>query len=198
MGYRIGNAMGEPIGLGRTRDAVSDSSLQSPISDSSLAPVSAGAGERDLLRASIIDECRWSEPLTRSGAGELGKAVKDIAEAGGTADGVRTVASRMRASWSQSGVTPSSIAKWWSQYISPDPHTAPASLAMSEGETMGWNYALTIIDEIEVRVQAESDLGGDRELVEEAITAWSRRNSLRETDVRDTEPRTPLKTIGAS
>lgn len=106
------------------------------------ASVPAAAGEEELLEV-LADELGL-RPATRSEHGAWGKALKEIAEVGATADELRARCRRYRELWPQTVLTPKALSNQW-------------TLLSAEAETSsgGGNTKEAWIEETSWRLVAE-------------------------------------------
>jgi hypothetical protein len=154
----------------RTRSlATAEPSLEPSMNP--LAPAGADAEERFALRASILEVCRLDPgSVTPSAEGAIAKAVKDIADVGGTAEMIPNAANTYQQRFPSATITPSALAKHWPALISSRPNEAILP-RQSEADKVGVSVARRTADLEEAKALIADECYDD---CEEALAAWSR------------------------
>ena len=143
----------------------------------SLAPASADAGERASLKTAIADACGIDLTcLTTSAAGKLGKATKEIAEAGGTANEVAARARAYRQKYPTADLTDTALATHWSALGKSQ--TSSARPARTRVEEFGQSAALIAETLEDAARYLESSLDSPDELAAAMAIVRDRRPDL--------------------
>jgi hypothetical protein len=146
-------------------------------SSHSLAPTVVDASEFSDLRQALADACGIElSRCTKSEAGKLAAATKEILDAGGRAVDVPRAAAAYRQELPSALMTEKALANRWSRLLASGPSPASTSAA----ERAGLALANRGVDRAEAREELIDQFGDDLALVDEGLAAFEAQSRPRE------------------